>query len=412
MKVYTARQPILNAKCKVVAYELLFRDSKTNSFPAHVAPDTATAKLLVNSYLSTGFDSMTGGKPAFINFPRAMLADHLLHMVPYKNIVVEILETVEPTDENFILLRKLFHKRFVLALDDFVYTDEWARFLPFIKLIKIDILQTPLDTLGKQLKLFRHFNIKLLAEKVETQAQFEQAKAMGFHFFQGYFLYTPEVIEDTDIDASHRFLMSIYAEVMKEDFDYKVLESYFEKDVGLSYKLLRFVNSSLFDIKREITSLKQAMIFLGETQLRKFICLIVTAQLNPDKPAVLVKETVIRARLCELIAKVMKMGKEADCAFLTGLFSTIDAILDRPLSKILETLPLSQGIKDALLLKEGKLAECLHMALAYIRGDWMVVFAFAKLYDVKPDYLISSCDSAYDWMATVDSVSAPASQSK
>ncbi len=404
MKVFTARQPIVNAKRQVVAYELLFRDSKTNRFPAHVAADIATAKLLVNSYLSTGLDNITEGKPAFINFPRELLAEHLVHMVPYKNIVVEVLETVEPNEETYQLLRTLFHKRFVLALDDFIYTPQWERFLPFIKLIKIDILQTPLETLGAQLQLFRKYKIKLLAEKVETYEQFELAKRMGFNFFQGYFLYTPEVVEDSDIDASHHFLMAIYAEVMKDDFDYKILEGYFEKDMGLSYKLLRFVNSSLFDIKREITSLKQAMIFLGENQLRKFICLIVTAELNPQKPAVLVRDTVIRARLCELIAKQMGMRKEADAAFMTGLFSTIDAILDRPMKKVLESLPLATEIKEALLSKEGKFAQCLNIALAYIEGNWMVLFAFAKEYNVPANNLISACDNAYDWMGTVESV--------
>lgn len=404
MKVFTARQPILNAKRQVVAYELLFRDSKTNSFPAHIPPDTATAKLLVNSYLSTGLDNITEGKPAFVNFPRAMLADHLAHMVPYKNIVVEILETVEPTEENYQLLRTLFHKRFVLALDDFIYTSEWERFLPFIKLIKLDILETPLETLGPQLQLFRKYKIKLLAEKVETYEQFELAKRMGFNFFQGYFLYTPEVIEDSDIDPSHHFLMAIYAEVMKEEFDYKVLESYFEKDMGLSYKLLRFVNSSLFDIKREITSLKQAMVFLGENQLRKFICLIVTSQLNPQKPAVLVKDTVIRARLCELIAKQMGLKDEADAAFMTGLFSTIDAILDRSMQAVLESLPLAAEIKKALLTKQGQLAQILEAALAYMQGNWMVVFAFAKQYNIGANAMIAACDNAYDWMSTVDSV--------
>lgn len=404
MKVFTARQPILNARRQVVAYELLFRDSKTNRFPEHIPADTATAKLLVNSYLSTGLDNITEGKPAFINFPRELLAGHLVHMVPYKNIVVEILETVEPTEENYQLLRTLFHKRFVLALDDFVYTDEWERFLPFIKLIKIDILQTPLETLAPQLRVFRKYKIKLLAEKVETYEQFELAKRLGFNFFQGYFLYTPEVVEDSDIDASHHFLMAIYAEVMKDDFNYKVLESYFEKDMGLSYKLLRFVNSSLFDIKREITSLKQAMIFLGENQLRKFICLIVTAELNPQKPAVLVKDTVVRARLCELIARQMGLKSEADAAFMTGLFSTIDAILDRPMKKVLESLPLASEIKEAILTKKGQLAEVLSTALAYVEGDWMVVFAFAKQYNVSANNLIAACDNAYDWMGTVDSI--------
>lgn len=401
VKVYTARQPILNARKRIVAYELLFRDSKQNCFPAHVPPDTATAKLLVNSYLSVGLDSITEGKPAFINFPKAMLAEHLVHMVPYKKIVIEVLETVEPDDDNFELLRTLYHKRFILALDDFIFDERWERFLPFIKLIKIDIQQTPLNTVGDIVKRFLGSKIKLLAEKVETHEQFEQAKKMGFTFFQGYFFYTPEIMVGKDIQESHQFLLSIYAEVMKDDFSYKVLESYFENDMGLTYKLLRFVNSSLFELKHEITSLKQAMVFLGEVQLRKFICLIVTAQLNPDKPAVLIQDTVVRARLCELIAKSMGLRDLSESAFLTGLFSTVDAILDRPMQEILDTLPLSKAIKQALLDNDGQLAKCLDATLAYINGDWDKVFAFAEAYHINPDYLIASCNDAYRWMHTV-----------
>ena len=133
MKVYTARQPILNKKKQVVAYELLFRDSTNNCFPTDVAPDIATAKLLINSYLNIGLEEMTEGKPALVNFPIAFLAEHLVNMIPYKNIIVEVLETTEPSDENYELLAKLFHQGFSLALDDFVYSEAWERFFPFIK---------------------------------------------------------------------------------------------------------------------------------------------------------------------------------------------------------------------------------------------------------------------------------------
>lgn len=398
MKVYTARQPILNAKKKVVAYELLFRDCKTNSFPMHVPPDTATAKLLVESYASFGLENITQGKPVFINFPEQMLAEHLVDMVPFKNIVIEVLEDTEPNDKNFALMRKLFHQRHVLALDDFIYKPAWERFLPFIKLVKLDIQQTPLNTLPTLLVKLRNKKIKLLAEKVQTHEEFEQAKSMGFHFYQGNFLLKPEMMESTDIESAQQFLLSIYAEVMKDDFSYNILEGYFQKDMGLTYKLLRFVNSNLFNIKREINSLKQAMVFLGETQLRKFICLIVMAQLNPQKPTELIESTVVRARLCELIAKAMGLSNIADAAFLTGLFSTIDAILDRSLDTILESLPLAPSITDALLRQQGELAECLKVTLAYINGDWDTVFAFIEQYNISPNELLLGSKDAYNWV--------------
>ncbi|MFT5756457.1 MAG: EAL and modified HD-GYP domain-containing signal transduction protein [Alteromonadaceae bacterium] len=400
MKVYTARQPILNAKKQVVAYELLFRDSEKNSFPVDVSPDIATAKLLVNSYLSIGLDEMTDGKPALINFPISILSDHLVNMTPYNNIIVEILETVEPNDENYEVLRKLFQQGFILALDDFIYSPAWDRFLPFIKLIKIDIIETPLLSIAHLVPTYRQHNIKLLAEKVETYEDFLQAKKLGFEYYQGYFFYKPEMLVSVEMDSSHPFVMPIYREIMKEGYSYKKLEKYFANDINLTYKLLRFVNSVFFGHSKDITSIKQAIAYLGETQLRKFICLILMAELNPQKPQVLIQNTILRARLCEVFAKIMGLTQLTEYAFLTGLFSTIDAILDRPLDKILLSMPLAEEINEALIEKKGDLAKCLAFVVAYTEGDWDSINIFINTYKVDPAQLISSCDEAYQWLSS------------
>jgi len=399
MKIYTARQPILNAKKQVVAYELLFRDSKKNCFPTDVAPDIATAKLLINSYLSIGLDEMTEGKPALINFPMAILSEHLVNMVPYRNIIVEVLETAEPSDENFEILAKLFHQGFTLALDDFIYSPSWERFLPFVKLIKIDIIETPLSSITHLLPLFRQHKIKLLAEKVETYEEFIEAKALGFEYYQGYFFYKPEILVNIEIGSSHPFLMSIYSEVMKEGYSYRKLERYFEHDMDLTYKLLRFVNSVWFCHTSEIKSIKQAIAYLGEIQLRKFICLIVMAKLNPQKPTVLIQNTILRARLCETFAKIMGLNQLSEYAFLTGLFSTLDAILDRPMENILLSLPLAEEINTALTEKTGNLAECLDFVIAYTEGNWGVINIYIHTYNIEPAKLISSCNDAYQWLS-------------
>jgi EAL and modified HD-GYP domain-containing signal transduction protein len=397
--IYTARQPILNVKKHVVAYELLFRDSQNNCFPEDVSPDIATAKLLINSFLCMGIDEMTEGKPALINFPMSLLSEHLVNMVPYKNIIVEVLESVEPTNESYDVLAKLFHQGFTLALDDFIYSAAWERFLPLVKLIKIDIIATPLSSISYLIPLFRKHKIKLLAEKVETYEEFLEAKDLGFEYYQGYFFYKPEILVGVDIDSSHPFLMSIYSEVMKEGYSYKKIESFFEHDMDLTYKLLRFVNSVIFGHTNEITSIKQAIRYLGEIQLRKFICLIVMAKLNPNKPTVLIQNTILRAKLCEQFAKIMGLNKLSELAFLVGLFSTIDAILDKPLDKILSSLPLAKEINLALLEQKGSLAECLAFVIAYIQGDWNTINIFINSYDISPAYLISISNEAYQWLS-------------
>lgn len=412
MQIYTARQPIFNSSGQVVAYELLFRESKKNCFPSHVSPDVATAKLLVNSYLSLGLEQVTEGKPALINFPKGMLKDHLLHMVPYKNIIVEVLETVEPNDDNFELLRALFHRGFKLALDDFVYTPEWERFFPFIKLIKIDILETPYREVAPLLPLFRQHKIKLLAEKVETYEQFHQGQAHGYDYYQGYFFCKPEVLEGKDIENQHHFLMSIYGEVMKPEFSYKRVERFFEHDVGLTFKLLRFVNSSLFQHSQEIISIKQAISFLGEIQIRKFVSLIVMSQMSPDKPSELIKTTILRARYCELLARAMRLNQLLDAAFLTGLFSTIDAILDISMQEVMNSLPLAKDIKQALLAQEGELAICLGASDAMIRGKWNKASELLAQYAIEDSYLISCYYDALSWCQTFESSIQPTTDTK
>lgn len=399
MQFYMARQPILNRQKRVVAYELLFRDSQKNCFPDGVNSQVATAKLLINSYLNMDFEDLTEGKPALVNFPTNLLSEHLVHVVPYKNIIIEVLETVEPNDENFAVVRKLFHLGYYLALDDFIYHPKWDRFLPFFKLIKIDIIATPLMSIAHLLPLFRKYKAKLLAEKVETPEDFLLAKSLGFDYFQGYFFYKPEIIEGNDIDVAQHFLMSIYHEVMKPDFSYRRLENYFSQDLDLTYKLLKFVNSSVFSNVKEFTSIKQAMVFLGEQQLRKFVGLIVIAEFNHNKPAILIQNTMIIAKLCEVMAKLMGFNSLVDSAFLTGLLSTLDAILDKPMARAIDPLPISAEIKHALLDQEGDLSDCLKFAIAYMDGDWDRVNHFVKTYRIDSATLIRRCDGVYLWLS-------------
>ncbi|MBB1270255.1 EAL and HDOD domain-containing protein [Shewanella sp. SR44-3] len=407
MHFYTARQPILNRKQRVVAFELLFRDSHNNCFPVDVPDNVATAKILINSYMSMDIEDMTEGKPALINFPSSLLKEYLVHILPYKNMVVEVLETVEPNDENFAILRQLFHQGYYLALDDFIYSPAWDRFLPFFKLIKIDIIATPLVKIAHLLPLFRRYKAKLLAEKVETMADFLQAKELGFDYFQGYFFYKPEIVIGNEIESSQPFLMSIYSEVMRPNFSYQKLETYFTQDMDLTYKLLRFVNSSYFEHVQDISSIKQAMIFLGEDQLRKFVSLIVIAELNPNKPPVLIQNTMIRARLCEVVAKVMRLDKLADAAFLMGLFSTLDAILDRPMDRVLRSLPLAPEINNALLHQQGELGQCFALAIAYMEGDWDYVTAAVNRHQINAQELTFKCNQVYLWLTEYQRFAAP-----
>ncbi|MEL0602750.1 EAL and HDOD domain-containing protein [Pseudoalteromonas undina] len=396
MSVFVARQAIFNRKQNVVAYELLFRNSAENFFP-NIEEGQATARLIMENQLNLGTRHITSGKTALINIGPDSLKHNLCDFLPCKDVVIELLETIEPTDDNYQLCRELFHKNYKLALDDFVYNEQWERFLKFIKLVKFDIAQTPLSDIAEIVeKLKQHKKIKILAEKIETQADYHQAHKMGFDYFQGYFFAKPTMHEQQDIDYNYALVVAIYAQVMKPSPDIKQISALFEADAALAYKLMRLINSGVFPIQSKISSIKQALVYLGHERLKKFVSLIVTAHTAGKKPAELMQVCVVRARFCELIAKQVSKSLAGE-AFLTGLFSLLDAILDQPMSLLVEKLPFPDDIKAALLDEKNTLYYILNVVQAYETGSWWTLEKAVILLNVKSDVLPGLYNQAVDW---------------
>jgi EAL and modified HD-GYP domain-containing signal transduction protein len=396
VSVFVARQAIFNRKQNVVAYELLFRNSAENFFP-DIEEGQATARLIMENQLNLGTRHITSGKTALINIGPDSLKHNLCDFLPCKDVVIELLETIEPTDDNYQLCRELFHKNYKLALDDFVYNEQWERFLKFIKLVKFDIAQTPLSDIAEIVeKLKQHKKIKILAEKIETQADYYQAHKMGFDYFQGYFFAKPTMHEQQDIDYNYALVVAIYAQVMKPSPDIKQISALFEADAALAYKLMRLINSGVFPIQSKISSIKQALVYLGHERLKKFVSLIVTAHTAGKKPAELMQVCVVRARFCELIAKQVSKSLAGE-AFLTGLFSLLDAILDQPMSLLVEKLPFPDDIKAALLNEKNTLYYILNVVQAYETGSWWTLEKAVILLNVKSDVLPGLYNQAVDW---------------
>lgn len=394
-KIFTARQPIFNRSKKVIAYELLFRDSEKNCFPTNIPGDVATSKLLVNTLLNMDIDDVTDSKPALINFPENILKSTFSDLLPSKKIIIEILETVEPNDETYEWIRKLFHQGYYIALDDFVFKPEWERFFKFVKMIKIDIMETPLDTIHDLIQTLRKRKIKILAEKVETYEEFERCKKAGFDYFQGYFFCKPEMIHATGVDISQSVLIQIYQEAMKKDADLKKIRVLFSQEPKLSYKLLKYLNKIS---GKGITSLSQGVSYLGIDNIQKLTSLLMTAEINPCKPHELVKTSIVRSRFCELLAHNGKMTKMKDEAFIVGLFSTMDALLDRHMGDILEGLPLTDDIKSALLEADSNdLGLILSLSISYQRGEWDIVKLQARALGIKNEKVAMLYKKAMQW---------------
>ncbi len=384
MNVYTARQAILDRRQRVVAYELLFRDGPENVYP-DVDPHEATSKLIIRTQLNEGIHAVTQGKPALINFPEQSLYSDMVHLLPNKQVVIEILEDAEPSEKLYLRCQALFHRGYRLAFDDFVYKPEWQPYLKFIRIIKVDIQRTPFNQLAPLFEaLKQRKNIKLLAEKIETQQEYQQAKDLGFNFFQGFYFCKPEMQRVKDIDASYLMISRLFYAATREDVNVNEVVRYFERDTALTYKLLRFVNSGNLPIVEDIASIKQAVVYIGNQQLRKLVALLAGAMTVSHKPRELVRMSVHRARFCELVAmRTTPAMKET--AFLCGLFSLLDAILDKPLEPLLYSLPLEQEIRDALCSEQPSILRVILQTIeSYEAGHWYNTERFAE--QLRIDY--------------------------
>ena len=370
MNFYAARQPILDRDKSLVGYELLFRDSLDNVFP-QINGDEATSRLIEGSQFTFGLEELTGNKPAYINFTLETLAKGYATTMGNDEIVVEILETVQPGKRLLALTKELKEQGYTLALDDYQHQNVWRHFYPYIDIIKIDYLQTSVEQIEEVIAAVKPFpHIKLLAEKVETYEQYQQAMDLGFSLFQGFFFSKPEMVQSKALPPSELTLAELLYETSTTELDLAKITAVFERDVNLSYKLLRYSNSAMFKRRTEIATIKQALVVLGAKEIKKFLSLLFAAQLSSDKPAELMRLSLTRARFAEVLAEQHPDQIDSGRAFLAAMMSLLDAILDQNMSEVVERLPLAQDIKEALRDGKGELGDYLALVAQYEHAQW------------------------------------------
>lgn len=383
MTFFAARQPILDNQRNVIAYELLFRDGIENVFP-QVNEETATAKIVEGIQLHIGLDSLAKDKPAFVNFTEESLQKGYPLLLPKDKCVIEILENVPPTRSLLKICQSLKQKGYVIALDDYEHQRAWEHFFPFIDIIKVDYTLSSADQISEVVAIVkRHQNIKLLAEKIETYEEFEHATEMGFDYFQGYFFCKPEMLSRQSLNPSTISLVTLMTEMSEPAPNVKKMTSAIENDVHLSYKLLKFTQSPLFKRKTNIQNIKQAIVSIGLEELRRFISLLFTAQFSESKPAELATLAHNRAHFCEKIYQSVGLGKQHASAFLVGMLSLLDAMLDSALHEVINDLPVSNDIKQALVNKKGPLYLPLQLCELLEKGDWEGVNEVAGKLDLS-----------------------------
>lgn len=398
MYFYAARQPILDVDKNLYAYELLFRDGVDNVFPG-IDEDEATSRIIEGSQFNLGIEHLTGNKPAFINFTLDTILKNYPSMVPPASLVVEILETVQPGKKLLESVKVLKDQGYTIALDDYEHKAVWRHFFPFVDLIKIDLRAMSFDEVEQVIKDISDFpDIKLLAEKVETQEEFEKCKELGFQYFQGYFFSKPEMVKTKTLSPAQMTLAELLYETSTPEIDLPKITQIFERDINLSYKLLRYTNSAAFKRRAEISTIKQALVVLGKYELKKFLSLLFTASVSDEKPMELLNLAMVRARFCENLAS-LEGSADSSMAFLTGMMSLIDAILDQSIETVMEQLPLSVEIKEALINKNGILADYLALALAYEQGDWEQELEIEEQLKLSGKQVPATYSNAINWAA-------------
>lgn len=403
MFAYVARQPIFDKQKNVFAYELLFRDGKQNCFP-NIEPDEATSKLLTDSHLSFGIEEITGGKPAFINFHQNTLLYRFPTSLDPTNTIVEVVETVKVDKTLLGACKHIRDLGYKLALDDYDGSNHWDAFLDFTSIIKVEVGAYTDEELEQLVSKLKERNIKLVAERVETREQFEQYLAFGFDYFQGYFLSKPEMIRHRKMGGNKMAMLDLLAETGRVTLNVDRISAIFEQDATLTFKLLRFINTGSFNKRYSIKSLKHAINYMGEIELKKFIALLALANLSDSQPSELLTMSLVRAKFCEFMSKKLEICENPPLGYLTGLLSLMDVITALEMQIIIDKIPIDASVKDALCGDNGTLSEILKIASAFEKADWHTVNVLCQSQGLKKadvhEYYLQS-------LVWVDSIFAP-----
>jgi len=369
MEVYIARQPILNDNGQIVAYELLYR-GKSQTMDISDG-NAATLNVINNTFINIGFDDVIDKGKAFLNFTGDLIKRGVPTMFNNEKIVIEILEDVKPEKEVIEKILQLKELGFTIALDDFVLDYEYDELIELADIVKIDFLLTDkLERLRIAYRL-KKFNVKLLAEKVETNDEYIEAKKIGCQYFQGFFFEKPQIIKGVNIKSLNITHISALNELKKEEPNYKKLTEIVKKDFSMTFKFLKLVNSVAFYSREKVESLDIALVRIGFNEINRYIFVLMLEDLTIGTPEAVAETALIRARFAEQISKKSKFRENNDKFFLTGLFSLIDVIMHKDKGEALKEIPISIDVKNALSEKEDNAySKMIELLESYERGNF------------------------------------------
>lgn len=393
---FLARQPILDQKSQVFGYELLFRSGSENFFSSP-NPEFASASVINDSLHLYGLDKLLNGTRCFINFTRKSLLDELYTVLPASQTVIEVLETVIVDDAVVRACRKARDRGYTVALDDYVPNRGFETLLPFVDLIKVEFPALSDPQHAAVLATSRQYGLDLIAEKVELPQDFDKAVELGYQYFQGYFFCRPQMLRARRLPCTLIQQLRLLRLVNDPDFHVDEIERLIRQDVALSYKLLRYLNSPLFQLKNKVESIRHAVTIIGQLHLKQWVLLLTVGDLSTQKPLELMNTCLIRAKFCESIAEQCPGAASADECFVIGLLSLLDAILDQPMEEVVGELALSDNIRDTLLRQNAPQRRLLDLAVAFERGDWNTIGQVIRELSAREESIFTAYRRSVVW---------------
>jgi c-di-GMP phosphodiesterase len=367
-----ARQPVYDSGMAVVAYELLYRESASALKAMVTDARRATLRVLSNAALEIGLDRLAGGVPVHVTFPRELLmpGERLVPVNP-ERVVVQILDDVPATRDVIEALREMRSRGHKIAIGDFSSRESDRALLTVADVVKVALSREQGAELERTVQELKGHGLKLIAEEVETIEQFERCMELGFDAFQGGFLHHPETFRAVRVPSSKIGVLRLLTELSKEDSSIEEIEQLVAQDMSMSYRVLRCINSSFYNLPRKVESIRQAIVILGLDPLRQ-LCSLVALQGFDDRPPNLILVAMARARMCEQLGKLIG-ASDSGPYFICGLFSMLNVLTGVPIKQLVEELPLAPSIVSALVAEEGEIGAALHCARSYERGRWREV---------------------------------------
>ena len=398
------RQPILDRDERITAYELLFRSPGSDNAIV-TDPVAATATVILGALSGFGVEQVLGDHQGFINVDEAMLFDDALELLPRESIVLELLESIRPTEAVVKRCEQLHARQWKLALDDHEYDPVFEPLYPMMDVVKIDLTISPLETIGPAMEQLRRYPLRLLAEKVETREQFQHCYDLGFHLFQGYYFARPATINHRRIDEGGAILLKLMRLLM-EDADIREIEEVFRGSPALTYSLLMLVNSVGFGLRQRIGTVRQAVAMLGREQMRRWIQLALfgaNGENGIDNP--LLDAAAVRATFMEQLARrhpaLDRAPSAADEAFMVGILSLLDKIYEVAMEDLVRDLHLSKNVAAALLRREGPFGELLCLVEQMERLEIDAVLDQVRALQMTREQVLEAQWKAFAWRSAV-----------